>query len=444
MPKLTHRLPKYRLHRPSGQAVVTLNGFDHYLGTHGSEASKQAYQRKVSEWVASSKLAAAVPSSASDFTVDEVFIRYWAHVTAYYVKDGQPTGEQHALRSALTPLVNLYGPTRAADFGPLQLKAVREWMIKQKLSRRLINQRVNRVRRMFKWAVENAYLNPAVLQGLQAVSPLKRGRCEAPDTDPVRPLPEDVLEKTIEHMSPEVAAMARLQWHTGMRPGEVVIMRTRDIDQGQTVWRYRPASHKTQHHGIERVIPIGPKARAIVQPFLRADPDEYLFSPARKMLAWNEQRKQRRSTPMTPSQAARAAKRRPKKPAKNWASSRLDSTSSTANSTPCWPRCRRRGRRTTTSRRCFPKPTLNARRKTATPSSGRSTPTWTTTGTRCPGSSTRRGPSTTPSANGPITSVASGATGSWPGPRTASTASGSARPTASSRSPISRHSNWRA
>jgi integrase len=313
MPKLTNRLPKYRLHRPSGQAVVTLNGFDYYLGIHGSEASKQAYQRKVSEWMASNKLAAAVPSAASDFTVDEVFIRYWAHVTAYYVKDGQPTGEQHALRSALTPVVNLYGPTRAADFGPLQLKAVREWMIKQKLSRRLINQRVNRVRRMFKWAVENAYLNPAILQGLQAVAPLKRGRCEAPDTEPVRPLPEDVLEKTIEHMSPEVAAMARLQWHTGMRPGEVVIMRTRDIDQSHDVWRYRPASHKTQHHGIDRVIPLGPRAKAVVQPYLRDDLDEYLFSPARKMNAWNEERKKKRQTPMTPSQAARTPKRKRKK-----------------------------------------------------------------------------------------------------------------------------------
>lgn len=179
MPKLTNRLPKYRLHKASGQAIVTLNGFDHYLGDYGTEESKQAYQRKVSEWLASCKLGAEKPAAAgADFTIDEIFIRFWAHVKNYYVKDGQPTGEQHALRSALTPLVNLYGPTRAAEFGPLQLKAVRESMIKTKLSRRLINQRINRVRRMFKWAVENAFLNPSVLLGLQAVSALKRGRCE--------------------------------------------------------------------------------------------------------------------------------------------------------------------------------------------------------------------------------------------------------------------------
>jgi integrase len=317
MPKLTNRLPKYRHHKASGQAVLTLGGFDHYLGVYGTEASKQAYQRKLTEWLSSHKPGTGKPTGGSDYTIDEIFVRYWAHVETYYVKDGQPTGEQHALRSALTPLINLYGPTPADDFGPLELKAVRESMIKQGLSRRLINQRINRIRRMFKWAVENAYLAPVVLHGLQAVSPLKRGRCAAPDRPPVRPLPEDVLEATIKHMPAEVAAMARLQWHTGMRPGEVVIMRTRDIDRTGSVWRYQPASHKTQHHGIERVIPIGPKAQAILTPFLRDDGEEFLFSPRRRISALLQHRKENRRTPITPSHAARLPKANPAKPPGN-------------------------------------------------------------------------------------------------------------------------------
>jgi integrase len=224
------------LHKASGQAVVTLNGFDHYLGDHGSNASRNAYQRKVSEWLSSQKLGTIHPArDQTDVTIDEIFVRYWAHVKAYYVKDGQPTGEQHALRSALTPLVSMYGPTEAAAFGPLELKAVREMMIEQKLSRRLINQRVHRIRRMFKWAVENAYLSSVIFHGLQAVSPLKRGRCAAPDAEPVRPLPQDIFDATCLYMSPEVKAMAEIQWHTGMRPGEVVMIRGRDIDRSGTV-----------------------------------------------------------------------------------------------------------------------------------------------------------------------------------------------------------------
>jgi hypothetical protein len=38
MPKLKTKTPSYRLHKGSGQAVVTLSGKDIYLGVHGSAA----------------------------------------------------------------------------------------------------------------------------------------------------------------------------------------------------------------------------------------------------------------------------------------------------------------------------------------------------------------------------------------------------------------------
>lgn len=42
MPKLTKKLPTYR---KSGQAIVNLSGTDHYLGPHGTKASKSEYDR---------------------------------------------------------------------------------------------------------------------------------------------------------------------------------------------------------------------------------------------------------------------------------------------------------------------------------------------------------------------------------------------------------------
>jgi len=50
MPRLLQRLPAYCLHKHSGQAVVTLNGFDHYLGAHGSEESRRQYDRQFVEY----------------------------------------------------------------------------------------------------------------------------------------------------------------------------------------------------------------------------------------------------------------------------------------------------------------------------------------------------------------------------------------------------------
>lgn len=52
MPRLIQAVPKYRKHRASGQAVVTLNGQDHYLGPHGTKASSVEYDRLIAEWLA--------------------------------------------------------------------------------------------------------------------------------------------------------------------------------------------------------------------------------------------------------------------------------------------------------------------------------------------------------------------------------------------------------
>ncbi len=43
MPRLVNRLPKYSLHKPSGQAKVRYGGKDTYLGPYGSRESKEAY-----------------------------------------------------------------------------------------------------------------------------------------------------------------------------------------------------------------------------------------------------------------------------------------------------------------------------------------------------------------------------------------------------------------
>jgi hypothetical protein len=46
-------VPKYRLHKRSGQAYVSLNGRDLYLGAHGSEQSRAEYDRVIAEWLSS-------------------------------------------------------------------------------------------------------------------------------------------------------------------------------------------------------------------------------------------------------------------------------------------------------------------------------------------------------------------------------------------------------
>ena len=283
MPKLVKKLPSYRLHKVSGNAVVTVGGRDHYLGTHGSPESIDAYKRLIAEWTTAGPAAAAANNAASangvDFRICELLSAYLEYAERYYVKDGEPTGEAKNVKEATRQLQEFYGMTRVADFGPTALKTVRQKMIDTKLSRRVINFRVNRIRRVFKWGVENELVAPDILHALQAVAALRAGRSEARESGPVRPVSEETVNAILPHVTPQVRAMIELQQLTGMRPNEVTAMRPMDIDRSLTTWVYRPARHKTEHHGIERLIYLGPRAQAIVTPYLLRPVESYLFSP---------------------------------------------------------------------------------------------------------------------------------------------------------------------
>ena len=76
MPKLIQSNPKYRKHKASGQAVVTLNGVDHYLGPHATKASHAEYDRLISAWLANGRRLA---TPESDLTIVELLAAFRRH-----------------------------------------------------------------------------------------------------------------------------------------------------------------------------------------------------------------------------------------------------------------------------------------------------------------------------------------------------------------------------
>jgi hypothetical protein len=138
MPKLNGKLPTYRLHRNSGQAVVTLACHDHYLGQHGSSESQAAYDRLIAEWLSQGRRTAqSTPKPSSNpedeptgRTVSHLIYAFWQHAKGYCRKpDGTPTTEVDNFRQVLRPLRHLYGATSAEQFSPKSLKALREYII---------------------------------------------------------------------------------------------------------------------------------------------------------------------------------------------------------------------------------------------------------------------------------------------------------------------------
>jgi hypothetical protein len=84
------RTPSYRLHKSTGQAVVTLDGRDFYLGRHGSPKSRAEYDRVIAEWLTNGRrLHAAASVGGSDLTVNEILVAYLGHAEVYYAKNGE-------------------------------------------------------------------------------------------------------------------------------------------------------------------------------------------------------------------------------------------------------------------------------------------------------------------------------------------------------------------
>src|ERR1700748_1381188 len=91
------RIPSYRLHKQSGQAIVTLtDGLggrrDVLLGPHGTAASRVEYARVIAEWEAARRRLTAAPVAGSGLSVNELLLAFLRHAERHYrYPDGTPT-----------------------------------------------------------------------------------------------------------------------------------------------------------------------------------------------------------------------------------------------------------------------------------------------------------------------------------------------------------------
>lgn len=306
---MSRKPPKYALHKPSGQARVRINGKDIYLGQYDSPESHEEYDRLLAKF-----FLGKLDVDRDSLSISRLSIMYVEFARGYYLKNGAPTSEIHAIQLALKPLVRIFGREKIHTFGPRKLKLVREEMIRQDLARTTINQAVQRINRMLRWASENEYADASVHQACRSMTGLRRGRCEAREPAPVGPAPIADVEAVELFVSRPIWSMIQLQLRTGMRPGEVCIIRASDIDVSGPVWEYRPQTHKTEHHDRQRLIFIGPRGQAILGPYMATTKEnEYLFRPEAAEKVRNDLRKASRQSPMTPCQAQRKRKEAPKR-----------------------------------------------------------------------------------------------------------------------------------
>ena len=258
--------------------AVTGRRRDFNLGAYGSPQSRQAYAELIRAWEVRGRRVDATPTTPTvlGVTVQEICERFLAEHAADYYGASERSSYQQLCR--LTCAVA--GALPAESFGPNVLREVRQAMVGLDWCRTSINRHMHRVRAVFKWAASHELLPVTIYQALTTVEPLRRGRTVARESEPVRPVPQWMVDATLPHCSAPVAALIRLQLLTGARPGELLALRPCDIVTSAAVWVHEPAEHKTAHHGHTRSIFFGPRAKRILKPFLEGRATTaYLFSP---------------------------------------------------------------------------------------------------------------------------------------------------------------------
>lgn len=258
--------PKYRFHKASKQAVVTLSGKDVYLGKYDSPESHAKYHREVAAWISMGR----VLITKANPKVSELTQAYSSHARQHYVKRGKKTSRLDMVVYLAGILEARFGDDSIESFGPDKLLSIRHVWVTDGLARSTINSYVAQIREIFRWGTESGIVPVNTFLGLKAIRGLQKGRTKAKETDRVLPAPMASVKALLgdPKVRDDVKDRMRVQLLTGMRPGEVCTMRPCDVDRSGSVWIYKPEGHKSEHKDVSRIVVIGPKAQSILKPYM--------------------------------------------------------------------------------------------------------------------------------------------------------------------------------
>jgi integrase len=283
MPKLPlDRNPKHGRHA-TGQGIVYLSGEAFYTGVYGTPEAEKKYLELVGRWNAVGRK--RLPRShAGPLLVADLASRYMETISATHVKRGEPTSYAVMVKRVMKKLTELFGSLPAVEFGREEFKTARSYW-ETTLNKRgrpfhrvSVNEYAETVRRAFYWAAGEGLVARLDWMDRKIVPRLRKGRTKARESIKVKPAPPEAVEAVLGAVSGQVQTMIRLQLLTGARPGEVCSIQKRYIDCSVTPWAYRVPSeiNKTEHleDAAERVVRIGPKARAILGPWFDRTADD--------------------------------------------------------------------------------------------------------------------------------------------------------------------------
>lgn len=274
--------PGYCIHKTWNLAFVRIGGRTIYLGRAHSPESHERYHAVLADHYGGKPLEPTPRTRrrATAFTVAELAERW-----CIAERDRHGNRHQAAYEAvyAARELSRHHATATVAEFGPKAFKAIRDRLAREGRSRQWTNRMMNAIRRCFRWGVGEELVPSDRLEALAAVDGLRYGA--APEAPPRQAADPAAVEAVVRWLDAQgnhgAAALVRFLRATGCRPGEACRARWHEFELGGEMPHYRPTSHKTARHGIERLVPLNSDAIAAIGGSMRLGGDAFVFTHTR-------------------------------------------------------------------------------------------------------------------------------------------------------------------
>lgn len=297
-------LPTLHVKKGSRYCYCKVAGRQHWFGHEGDPETQRRFAEWLAEFLANGRRVPNTKADADSFRVADVFAEFLEHAATIY-----SDGALENVKRAIEPVLLDFGQLPVAKFGVSCLEKVQQDLADAALCRATIRARMNAIRRVFRWGEKRRLVPMGTWEHLRTLEHVRPGRTKATESRIVVAAEWRHVQPALNYLSTPLRAAALLQWHAGLRPGEVLALTGAQLDRSGPVWVYRPKQHKGLWKGRERTIRFGPKAQEILRPLLKLDPNAALISPRDALAEQKAEKARTRRTKVQPSQQKRAEER---------------------------------------------------------------------------------------------------------------------------------------
>ena len=188
-------------------------------------------------------------------------------------------------------------------------------MIREDLSRGVINSRIGKIKRLFKWAVSEQLAPPSLCHALATVQGLQRGRTKAREAEPVKPVEEAVIEATMAFLPADRRGHGAFPaaWSAVGRRKSAAFVRATWIEPRRSGSIGPPNTRPNTTDANESSLSVPRRRTSFVRTCLRPA-EAYCFSPAESEARRKAELRANRKSKVQPSQVDRSKPGRKRTP----------------------------------------------------------------------------------------------------------------------------------